>query len=108
MRCGSSCASNSTHGERRNPDETERVIRLVLQHPKFSKIGNVDIAKHLHVTEATIRRWRKQLSSSRDEDSVRVVTRKGTTYALATGNIGKNKGALRTKTRRDLGPKSPR
>ena len=97
-----SYAANSTHGERRKAAERERVIRLALLHPNSARLSNVEIAKHLHVTEITVRRWRKRLSSSRVEDSVRLVTRKGTTYTLPTGNIGRNRSKRLAKAHRNL------
>ena len=97
-----SYAANATHGSRRTLEETEAVIERALGHPNSARLSNVEIARHLHVTEATVRRWRKKLSSSRDEDRVRMVTRKGTTYALHSGVPARNGGARKAKTRREL------
>ena len=70
-----SYAANSMQGERRKAAETERVIGLALLHPNSATLSNVEIAKHLNVTEITVRRWRGRLSSSPVEDSVRLVSR---------------------------------
>jgi hypothetical protein len=98
-----SYAANAAHGMRRTWAETQRVIQLALQHPNCSSLSNVQIAKHLHLPEATVRRWRKRLSSSRDEGAVRMVTRGKSTYALTTANIGRPKGGARpTKSQKTL------
>lgn len=57
-----SYGANSTHGSRRSPKETESVIQLALRHPNSAQLSNVEIAKHLHVSEITVRRWRVKLS----------------------------------------------
>jgi hypothetical protein len=97
-----SYAANAAHGLRRSSVETRAVIQAALRHANSAKLSNVLIAKHLHVPEATVRYWRKRLSSQGCEDGDRVVTRGGTTYTLATTNIGKDTGYKRTGTRRDL------
>ena len=76
-----SFAANATHGLRRSSAETEKVIQLALQHPKAAEMNNVQIAKHLHIPESTVRYWRKRLSSQRCEDSVRIVTRGRHTFS---------------------------
>ncbi len=85
-----SYAANATHGVRRTTCETRTVIRLALQHPNASRLSTVELARHLHLPEATVRRWRKKLSSSPDEDTVRVVRRGQTVYELTTRHIGKS------------------
>lgn len=86
-----SYAANSDHGLRRKPVEIRAVVRLALQHPRAATLSNVELARHVNLPEATLRRWRKQLSSSPDEDKVRMVSRGGSTYALRTANIGKTR-----------------
>ena len=97
-----SFAANATHGLRRAPAEKERVIQLALQHPNSAEMSNVQIAKHLHIPESTVRYWRKRLSSQRCEDGVRIVTRGKATYSLATTNLGKRIAERSGKPRRDL------
>jgi len=97
-----SYAANGAHGVRRTPEETQRVIRLALRHPNGAAMSNVQIAKHLHIPEATLRRWRNKVSSPRDEDTARLVTRGGTTYRLQTARIGRNGGTRRSKSLGDL------
>jgi len=98
-----SYAANASHGSRHSWAETEIVIRLALEHSNSATMSNVQIAKHLHLSEATVRRGRQKLSSSPDEDSGRIVTRGKATYLLRTTNIGKASGERRsTKPRRDV------
>jgi hypothetical protein len=97
-----SYSANTSHGLRWTRGETTRVVQLALDHPNATRLSNVEIAKHLHLSEITVRRWRKRLSSTGDEDRLRVVTRGTTTYALATGNIGRTSTYRRTKCRDDL------
>jgi hypothetical protein len=84
-----SYGANTSHGLKRTPAEFQKTILLALRHPKARSLSNVEIAKHLHVGEATVRRWRRTLSSSDDEDNSRVVTRKGTRYVQRIRNIGR-------------------
>jgi DNA-binding transcriptional regulator YiaG len=95
-----SYAANALHGGRRTPEETVRVIMLALSHRRARGLSNVELARHLHVAEATVRRVRSKLSSSNDEDKVRVATRGGTTYQIKTANIGRR--VRMTCARRDL------
>jgi hypothetical protein len=97
-----SYAANASHGLRRTEQETQVVVRLALQHPKATSLSNVELARHLHIPEPTLRRWRKKLSSSCDEDSPRVLTRGKSTYPLRTGGIGRTPRSKRAKTRADL------
>jgi hypothetical protein len=96
-----SYAANSTHGLRRNPVETERVIRLALRHPNAAKLSNIQMAKHLHIPESTVRYWRDRSSSQVAKMRVREVTRCGVTYNLNVENIGKN-GSRRATPRHSL------
>lgn len=97
-----SYAVNATHGLRRSRTETEAVIQAALQHTKGATLSNVEVAKHLHVAEGTIRYWRKKLSSQVRDDKVRVVTRGGTTYELNTRRIGTSGRGQHTTSRRSL------
>jgi hypothetical protein len=81
--------ANATHGLRRTMLETQNVIQRALQHPNSDQLSNVQLAKHLNLPEATLRRYRGKLSSSSDEDAVRVVTRGHRTYVIKTRRIGK-------------------
>jgi hypothetical protein len=91
--------ANSDHGLRRTRRELEAVVMRAIKHPRAAQLSNVEIAKHLNMPEATLRRWRKRLSSSSDEDSTRVVRRGTSTYAIDTARIGRTR---RRKTARSL------
>jgi len=65
-------------------------------------MSNRELAKHLNVPEATLRRWRNRLSSSHDADRVRVVRRGETTYSIRTDNIGAHGIRQRLKSRAEL------
>jgi hypothetical protein len=97
-----SYAANTTHGLRRAPAETQNVISLALQHGNAARLSNIQVAKHLNISEITIRRWRKRLSSTGAEDAVRIVTRRGAHYQQKTVNIGKNSHPERRKSGKDL------
>jgi hypothetical protein len=98
-----SYAANATHGSPRGSAETQAVIRLAFQHSNSAKLSNVEIAKHLHLSVATVRRGRNKVSSSHDQDSGSIVNRGKATYLMATARIGKGSSARRAgKSRRDL------
>ncbi len=99
-----SYAANATHGVRRTKADIEAIVRRALEYPKSHLLSNVQIARHLHVPEATLRRWKKLISSSIDEDTVRLATRGGSLYPMRTANIGKNREpAVRPPSRSVLG-----
>jgi hypothetical protein len=85
-----SCAANSHHGLRRTHADIKVVIERALQHTKGSHLSNNQIAQHLNIPEATLRRWRKTLSSSNGEDTSRLALRNGKAYCIETAKIGKN------------------
>jgi transposase len=97
-----SYAANATHGAPRTARETQRVILMALQHPNAAHLSNVEIARHLHLTESTVRRWRNKLSSSHDEDAIRLVTRGTSSYSLSTTHLGKHGTPRRVKSREKL------
>jgi hypothetical protein len=97
-----SYGANSAHGLRRTAEETKRVVGLALEHPKARALSNVELARHLHIPESTLRRWRKQLSGVDAEVAVRTVKRGAATYAIRTERIGKTCHRPRSKSRHDL------
>jgi hypothetical protein len=97
-----SYGANATHGLRRSVAETEVVLRLALMHPNAGRFSNVQIAKHLHVSEATVRSWSLRLALRSGDDAVREVTRLNTTYVMDTRKIGRTRGRARKRNRRDL------
>jgi transposase len=74
--------ANAQHGLRRRRSDVALLIGRVLKHSKGSGLSNVELAKHLGIPEPTVRRWRKRLSSSNDDDGYRRVNRNGTSYTL--------------------------
>jgi len=97
-----SYSANTRHGSRLTREETRRVMLHALQHPSAAKMSTMQIARWLHIPEATVRRARRQLSSSSDEDGVRLVSRGNRTYAMRTSNIGKGRTTRRLKTQREM------
>jgi transposase-like protein len=97
-----SYSANYCHGLRWSAPEVQRVIELALAHPNASQRSNVEIAKHLHISENTVRRWRKKLTSPYGEDETRIVTRGCSTYPIATKRIGRSRSARRFKSRQDI------
>ena len=93
-----SCSANTTHGLRRNRRDIEVIITRALAHPNGLILSNNQIAKHLGIPEATLRRWRKELSSSDDEDD-RIAVRGGATYRINTKRIGKHSTQLTSECR---------
>lgn len=98
VRCGSlgearwdSFQANSAHGARRSPAETRKVIQAALQHPNAARLSNIEIARHLNIAEATLRRWRKIISPESCGDAIRLVTRGNSTYLLKISRIGKKR-----------------
>jgi hypothetical protein len=91
-----SYTANSFHGLRRTSTETQKIIWLAFRHPRALQISNVQLGKYLHLPEATVRRWRRKLSSANVEDTageckrdeVRIVNRGKSSYPMATANIG--------------------
>ena len=81
-----SYGANSANGRPRSCEELQTVILCALEHPRAAALSNVEMARHLNIPEATLRRWRKRLSSPRGEDGVRTVRRGAQTYSINTGN----------------------
>jgi hypothetical protein len=97
-----SFSANGRHGLRWTRSESQRVIELTLSHPNASSLSNVEVAKHVNVSEKTIRRWRRRLSSALAEDTTRVVKRGDSIYSLSTTNIGRADGSRRLKSREEI------
>jgi hypothetical protein len=99
-----SYGANCSHGIRRTEGDMQLVLKRALNHPNATQMSNNEIARHLHLPEATFRRWKKHLSSSRDEDTTRLVNRAGILYEMQIARIGKGHEAhrVRPKSRRQL------
>jgi transposase-like protein len=100
-----SYSANAAHGLPRTRTDARTAVLRALAHPNSAGLSNSQLARHLGIPEATLRRWRKTLSSSNDEDSVRIVNRKGAVYAMRVEAIGCGRhGPQRSKAKslRDL------
>jgi hypothetical protein len=86
-----SYGANWSHGVRRTAADIQSIIRKALEHPKAMQLSNNEIARHLHLPEATFRRWKRRFSSASDEDTVRLVKRSGAIYQMDTASIGKGR-----------------
>lgn len=84
---------NSAHGLPRTKRDIDVALSRALNHARSKHMSTAELAKYLQLPEATVRRWRKRLSSSSDEDSVRIVRRRGTTYAMNITGIGRHTSA---------------
>jgi hypothetical protein len=83
-----SYAANSSHGLRRTRSDVEAVTIRCLKHSKSSQLSNWEIARHLNISEPTIRRWRARVSTSDDVDTTRIAVRGGKAYSIQIANIG--------------------
>jgi hypothetical protein len=85
-----SYSANAEHGLRRSRKDVEVLVTRALQHPNGLGLSNNQVAKHLRLPEATVRRWRKRISSLSGED-IRLAVRGGTVYSIRTTKIGHNR-----------------
>lgn len=94
-----SYAANQSHGLRRSQADKERAIRAALKHPQGVKLANSLIAKHLGVSDNTVRKYRDEMESA--SQIAKVTERQGAdgkTYN--TANIGANRPAAQSPGRR--------
>ncbi|HOD84217.1 MAG TPA: ParB N-terminal domain-containing protein [Phycisphaerae bacterium] len=108
-----SFSANKTNGMRRTNDDKVRAVKSALRHCKGER-SNIEIARHVGVDDHTVAKYRQELVAAgesiaaaissrasseipkmRQESSpgepARVVTRKGKTYQMKVGRIGKAK-----------------
>lgn len=97
-----SYGANSKHGLRWTASDVQNVLSAAIRHPNARRLSNMEIARHLKLPEATVRRWRCNLSSSGDDDGIRIVKRGSSTYEMKTGMIGTKRGARRQSGTRHL------
>jgi hypothetical protein len=83
-----SFSANSTHGLRRTKADLTFVVRQALKHDRATRLSNRALARHINVSEKTIRRLRTQTSAAPAAD-VCVAIRNGRQYVMDTGKIGK-------------------
>jgi hypothetical protein len=80
--------SNSIHGLRRsNADLLTSIVRAV-EHPNATNLSQRQIAKHLGIPEATLRRAMRKLRVSPQSFGQRIVDRNGTRYSMRVDTIG--------------------
>lgn len=99
-----SFGANKHHGLRRTGADVRAIVRQALKHSRCNLLSTNQISRHLGIPEATLRRWRKTTPSDA-EDRVRVVVRRGRSYAMDIAKIGKKVhrgGRHRCKSQRDL------
>ncbi len=97
-----SYSANGSHGLRRTETDIYAIVKKALAHPNAAQLSNNQIARHLNLPEATFRRWRKLLSSSRGEDTVRIALRGSTVYRMDTTRIGQRNRERRPKSCKKL------
>jgi transposase-like protein len=93
---------NTTHGLPRSTADVKMAVARALAHPHSVKLSSAQLARHLGIPEPTLRRWRKELSSSSGEDSVRLANRNGTLYPMHVAAIGRRSGQPRRSKARSL------
>jgi hypothetical protein len=95
--------ANSLHGIRPTAGDTRLVIGRALLHPNAAGVSNVELARHLHIPEATVRRWRNRLAPNTGSTVVRIAKREESTYTLKTVRSGRyESGARSAKSKRQL------
>jgi hypothetical protein len=82
------CYSGNIHGLPRSKADVKRLIGLVFEHPNSLSLSTNQVSRHLSIPEATVRRYRRAISSSQGKKTVRVATRGGKTYKIETAAIG--------------------
>lgn len=82
-------SSNATRGLRRTTEDTEAIMRKAFEHPRSRDLSTNQVARHLHLPEATVRRWRRKLSNPMSGDTIRIASRSGRTYVMETSRIGR-------------------
>jgi ParB-like nuclease domain len=87
---------NAKHGLKRNEADLRKVVSMLIALPRWAQASNVKIAKHVGVSEWTIRHLRGDLEDEgtgapaiSDPAQTRVVHRRDQTYPIKVGRIGK-------------------
>jgi len=82
--------ANATNGLRRTKEDLEIVVKSALAHQRATGLSTNRLALHVGIPEPTLRRWKRKsnLSSSVDEDRLRLAARKGSVYTIETQKIG--------------------
>ncbi len=83
-------SANAANGNKRTNADKRKAVMALLSDPEWSKMNNVQIAKHCAVSHQAVANYRKELAIIPNlNDSVKTVTRNGTTYTQNTANIGR-------------------
>ena len=91
-------------GMRRTNEDKQRAVKGALMHPKGKELSDHQIAEHVGVAVSTVGGWRKRLEpiysiptdrsqvlSDQHEPERRTATRKGKTYKINVGKVGKRR-----------------
>lgn len=82
-----SFAVNKAHGLRRTTEDKERAIRAALKHPSGAKMADNLIARHLGVSDKTVKKYREDMESA--SEIPKVTERQGADGKIYnTTNIG--------------------
>jgi hypothetical protein len=103
-----SYAANKTNGLYRSNEDKQRAVKAALGHPKGAGMSDVQIARHVGVSNHCVSDWRAKLTPSLkvSKMATRTVTRKGKTYQQDTTNIGR-RGSGSTQTVRPVVSRAP-
>ena len=74
---------NAQHGLRRTPEDLMLVAKRAVLHERSAHLSNRELARHLQVSEKTIRRVRQTVSAAHAADK-RIATRNGRAYVIHT------------------------
>ncbi len=85
-----SYAANPTHGLQRTQEDKERAIKAALRHPKAAGLSDSSLAKHLHVSDKTVTKYRRELEAAGDI-TVQAIRIGADGRAINTANIGANR-----------------
>ncbi len=80
--------ANDAHGIQRTREDKERAVKRLLDDPEWSAWSDREVARQCRVSPTFVGKFRPAPSVHVDRPE-RKVERGGTTYAMATGNIGR-------------------
>ncbi len=91
-----SCRVNTTHGKRRDPEDTKRAVETILtvMRHRGEKWSNVEIAEKCALSDRRVGQIINEtpsLKDFKDTDTPTTVTRGGSTYPMDTTKIGRRR-----------------
>lgn len=94
--------ANANHGLRRTNADKRRAVEVMLRDEEWAQWSDAEIARRCNVSPMTVGRIRSELISNNviDTPSERTVQRGGQTYTQNTANIGANRPAAQSPSRR--------